>query len=201
MKGPAAVLRATAVMAIVLMAGNAAALQFSADVVNTARGSGSFNGKAYAADDKFRMEMAGMITITRMDKGVMWVIVPDQNLVMEQPIDMSKVIGATEKMPGEVERTLLGPETVGGRAANKYRIVYTDKGARATVIQWIDTASGIPLKTSSEDGSWTVEYRNLVVGSPDPSLFEIPAQYSRMQMPNMADMMRAAQAQQSDTQE
>lgn len=191
----ASVIGAAIILALSVAAGDAAALQFSADMVSTARGAGAINGKIYAADKKFRMETAGMVTITRMDKGVSWVIVPGQDLVMEQPIDMGKVAGATEKVPGEIERTLLGRETFDGRAADKYRIIYADKGARATMLQWIDVSSGIPLKTSSEDGAWTVEYRNLVVGPPDPSLFEIPARYSRTKMPDIAEIMRAAQAQ------
>ncbi len=174
------------------ISGNVSALDFSADMVSTVRGGGSFAGKTFVSGDKSRMEAAGAITITRIDRGVTWMIVPEQNMFIEQPIDVSKVAGVTDKIPGELERSLLGREAVGEISADKYRVAYTEKGRKVTVLQWIDPASGIPVKTASEDGGWSVEYKNLVVGAQPDSLFEVPQQYSKMVMPNVADMMAAA---------
>ena len=112
----------------------ALALDFSADMVNRSK-EGSFTGKIFAAKDKIRMEMAGAVTITRMDKNVAWVIMPEQKMYMEQPFDPEKIAGATEKMPGEIERALVGHDTIDGRAADKYRIGYTSNEARATELQ------------------------------------------------------------------
>ena len=170
----------------------ALALDFSADMVNTSK-EGSFTGKIFAAKDKIRMEMAGAVTITRMDKNVAWVIMPQEKMYMEQPFDPEKIAGATEKMPGEIERTLVGHDTIDDRAADKYRIVYTSNEARATVFQWVESASGIPLKTEAMDGSWSMEYKNLVIGAQSDSLFEIPAGYAKFVMPKMADVIRAAE--------
>jgi len=105
---------------------------------------------------------------------------------------VGKVAAATDKIPGELERNPVGRDTVDGRISDKYRVVYIEKGRETVVFQWIDTASGIPIKTASEDGSWSVEYNNLVVGKQPDSLFEVPPQYAKMGMPNMADMMAAA---------
>ncbi|MFA5146034.1 MAG: hypothetical protein WC515_01440 [Candidatus Omnitrophota bacterium] len=167
----------------------ALALDFSADMVSTTR-AGSFTGKIFAAKDKVRMDMAGAVTITRMDKDVAWVLMPQQNMYMEQKLDPERIAGATEKMPGEMERTLVGKDTVDGKMTDKYLIVYTSKEGRATVFQWIDPVSGIPLKTAAEDGSWSVEYRNLMVGAQDDSLFEIPSGYQKFAMPDISDMMK-----------
>lgn len=180
------------ILSAFICASGALALEFSADMVSTAKGGGSFSGKTFVSNDKVRMEAAGAITISRIDKGVTWVIVPEQNMFIEQPIDVSKVAGATDKVPGELERTSVGSEMVDGRAAEKYRVTYSDKGVRVTVFQWIDKASGIPVKTEAEDGSWSVEYRNLNTGKQPDSLFEVPPQYAGMKVPNMADMMAAA---------
>lgn len=171
----------------------ASALDFSADMVSTARGGGSFSGKMFVSGDKTRMEAAGAITITRIDKGVTWLIVPEQNMFIEQPLDVSRVAGATDKVPGEIERTPVGKDVIDGRAAEKYRVVYTEKGQRVTIFQWIDDATGVPIKTISEDGSWSVEYRNLNVGKQPDAIFEIPSQYAKSAMPDMAGMMAAAQ--------
>ena len=101
------------VLAGVVFSGAAMALDYSADMVSTTQ-EGSFNGKIYTAGEKIRMEMAGSITITRIDKNVVWVIMPAELMYMEQPFEPEKVAGATEKMPGEIERALLGREALDG---------------------------------------------------------------------------------------
>jgi len=179
---------------LLLISSVAHAFDFTADVVSEARGQ-QVNGKIYVAGNKVRMDMAGSASITRMDKGVAWVLMPQQLLYVEQPIDLEKVAGATEKMPGEVERTSLGPDMVSGRKATKYRIVYSAPAGQASVIQWVDDESKIPVKTAAEDGSWMMEYRNLKVGPQDASVFEVPPGYKKFSLPNMADMMRATQQQ------
>jgi hypothetical protein len=37
----------------------------------------------------------------------------------------------------------------------------------------------------SEDGQWTVDYKNINFGAQDPSLFEVPEGCQKMQMPMM----------------
>lgn len=179
------------VSALLMSASAVQALDFSADVVTTAGGQ-RMAGKIYVANDKVRMDIAGASTIARMDKQVSWVLMPQQSLYMEQPIDPERVAGATEKMPGEVERVALGPDTLDGRAVSKYRVTYASREGRATMIQWVDNDTSIPIKSAAENGSWTMEYRNLQTGAQDPSIFEIPAGYKKFAMPNMNDMMRAA---------
>lgn len=182
-------------LAIVIFMGCASAawaLDFSADVISTADGR-TFNSKIYVSNDKVRMEAAGTTTISRMDKKVVWVIMPQQNMYMEQMMNPERVPAATEKMPGEIERKLLGTDTVDGRAVEKYRVRYTSNGTEAAVLQWIDPKTKIPLKTASEDGKWVMEYKNLVVGPQPESFFNIPAGYKKFAMPDTKEMMRAAQ--------
>ena len=94
--------KATAlVIAIMLLpAGLAWALDFSADVISTTQGQ-SFKGKIYVSDEKVRMDTAGTSTITRMDKKVAWILMPSQNMYMEQPLSLEDVVGTAEKVPGE----------------------------------------------------------------------------------------------------
>ena len=168
------------------------AFDFSADMVNTAQGR-SFNGKIYVSNDKVRMNAAGTSTITRMDKKVAWVLMPGQNMYMEQPLSLENVAGATEKVPGELSRTLIGPDTIDGKAVNKYRVTYTSKDGESSMLQWIDPAINIPVKTAAEDGSWSVEYKNITVGAQPDSVFDLPAGYKKFVMPDMKEMMRSMQ--------
>lgn len=175
------------------LSGTAHALEFSADMVSKANGS-VVSGKMFVSQEKVRMEMAGMISITRIDKKTVYVIMPDQRMYMEQPFSPEKVAGATEKMPGEIKREYLGSESLNGRDSKKYKVSYEVEGRTSTVLQWIDDQSGIPVKTSSVDGSWSTELKNLRVASQDASLFETPEGYVKFAMPNMADMMKSAMA-------
>lgn len=183
-------LKALIFAAIIAISANAWAIDFSADMVSTGGGR-TFSGKMYVAGDKTRTEMAGAVTITRMDKEVAWVIMPGQDMYMEQPLNVQTMVSVSEKAPGEIERNFLGEEVVSGRAAKKYRVVYEAAVGREVVLQWVDNATGIPIKTSSEDGKWSVEFKNFSAGKQPDSLFEVPAGYKKFAMPDMSSMAGA----------
>jgi hypothetical protein len=153
---------------------------FSADMIVTS-GSNVSEGKIFVAKDKVRIEAPGSVLITRMDTRLTWVLMPEQKMYLEQPFNPKDMIGASDKIPGEVERKLIGPDTVDGKAANKYRVVYVDTegGGQSVVLQWITTDSNIPVKTVAEDESWAMEYRNVKMGAQGGSLFEIPSGYQK----------------------
>ncbi len=176
------------VLALVGFVTNLCAYDFSADVV-TKSGDQSFTGKMYVSGDKSRMEVAGSVTISDMGKKVVWILMPDQKMYMEQPINPEQTIGASEKAEGEIERKLIGPDTVDGKNTLKYLIKYSSKNGETSVYQWIDTGLNLPVKTSAADGSWSTEYKNISTGSPAPDLFIVPEGYKKMSMPNISDMM------------
>ena len=159
---------------------------FSADMVSTAR-QGSFPAKLYVSGDKSRMEMPGAISISRMDKKVTWMLMPEQKMYMEQPIDTRAAAGTQEKVDGEIERKAEGAEVVSGRNTTKYRVTFESNGKHESMFQWIDGSVNIPVKTAAIDGSWSTEFRNIRTGPQDGALFEIPAGYTKMSfaMPDM----------------
>lgn len=160
----------------------AAAFQgFSADIVS-AHGKQTMQGKIFVAGDKMRFETAGVVSITRMDKRVVWMLMPSEKMYMEQPFRPENVVPSSEPVAGEVERTLLGTETVNGQAANKYRITVQTDGKRHSFLQWLAVDSLLPLRTAAEDGSWWQEFRNIKEGVPDAALFELPAGYKKFSM-------------------
>ncbi|MFA5143772.1 MAG: hypothetical protein WC522_06365 [Candidatus Omnitrophota bacterium] len=178
----------------VLCAGVAYAYEFSTDVVTTAR-SERFSGKMYVSDGKVRMESPQAVTITNTEKKLVWVLMPSQNMYMEQPMNFQSVAGATEKAPGEIERTLIGPDTVNGRPVKKYRVRCSTPQGETEMFQWMDAGINMPVKTAAVDGSWSTEFRNLAVGPQAPGLFELPAGYKKFAMPNMNDIMNAMKEQ------
>lgn len=162
-----------------IFAGFVFAQEFSADIVSTTR-EGNFSGKIFVSKDKSRMEIPQSIIIARMDKKKAWVLMPQQMLYLEQPLNPENIVVSSEKMPGEIQRQLIGQETIDGKATNKYSVVYTLNNRQEKVLVWVTTDSNIPIKSQASDGSWTMEYKNLNIGKQPDSLFEIPPGYKNL---------------------
>jgi len=177
---------------IFLFTSIALAEDFSADMINTSRG-GIFQGKIFVTKDKMRMETPQSISITRMDRRVVWILMPKDKMYMEQPFDPSKAVATSEKVMGEIERKFIGKEIIDGRMTDKYQIVYNQNGNRATIFQWLAAGLKIPVKTAAADNSWIMEYKNIKIGSQPAALFEVPPDYQKFsyQMPSsMQDMLK-----------
>jgi len=181
-----------AVIISVCCALNACAADFSADIVNTAGGR-TTQGKIYMAGNKIRMETAEGVTITRMDKKVVWILMPGERMYMEQAFDQSKAPQTSESVTGEVERKKVGQETIEGKKADKYEIVYMADNKKETMYQWVLPEIKMPVKmvVPGKNG-WSMEYKNLKMGKQPDSLFEVPAGYEKfaMQMPSMKNMFK-----------
>lgn len=176
------------------------ALDFSSDMVSTANGQ-KHTSKIYMQAKKFRMETPEQpgYNIMRMDKNVMWMVMPDQKAYMEMKIDPSRQPRTEEKVEGEVSRKLIGSETIDGRATDKYEITYKDKEKTTKMYQWIAKDIKFPVKTAAIDGSWIMEYKNIKMGAQPDSLFEVPSGYEKMNMPSMKDAMGGMPKTEKDT--
>ena len=178
-------------IAMVVGWGVALAQEFSADLVSKV-GDTTVEGKVFIGKDKTRTEMGQMITIGRADKGVAWMLMSEQKQYMEQTYKPETLASAAEKFPNESERKLLGNESVHGKITEKYRISYEANGTKQIILQWIDPASKIAVKTAAEDGSFSTEYRNIKTGPQPAGLFELPEGYTKFVMPAMTDMKAGA---------
>jgi hypothetical protein len=171
-------------LSVFAFSGAALAADFSADVVTRAKGE-TFQSKMYFSKDKIRTEAEnrGMksISIVRLDKKVIWVIMPDQKMYMEMPLKEQETRGMTEKVAGETSRKKIGRETVNGIACDKYEVTHLNKstGKQATIFQWLSDDK-VPVKSAAVDGAWSTEMKNIRRAGQPASLFEVPAGYSRM---------------------
>ncbi len=166
--------------------------EYSADMEMTSNGKPQATGKVFQSGKKQRMEMAGSISITRLDKKVMWQLMPKQKSYMEMAIPEQN-IPATEK--GDVEMTEMGAETVNGVSATKYKVVSKADGKKGESFMWF-TKEGIMVKMEGQHEGKTVgsELKNLKIGKQDGSLFEIPDGYKSMGNP--MDMFASMQRKQ-----
>ena len=167
--------------------------EFSADMLMRSEGH-EMQSKTFISGDKIRSESMGQITIIRKDLNVMWMVMPQQNMYMENQIDLNTLARTSSMVSGEIERLPLGQETIDGQAADKFKVTYNAGQGPTTMLQWVGERH-VPVKMQAEDGSWSVDYKNIQFGPQPASLFEIPEGYQKMQMPNMADLMKQAAAQ------
>jgi len=171
---------------VLFFSGMASAFEFSADTITTMKDGQKVAGKMYFKPDKFRMDMKtneDMIMITRIDKKVIWNIMPKEKMYMELPFDLKNKPKVEEKYPGEIERKEVGRETIDGHPTTKYLITYKIDDKKNQVYQWLATDIKFPIKTAGIDGAWVQEFKNIKMGSQPNSLFELPAGYKKFQMP------------------
>jgi hypothetical protein len=174
--------------------------QFSADMRVTSR-KGTTNAKFFFGGHKIRMEMnaAGheSIMITDMDKKIVDTIMPQQQMYMEMSTEGAAASHRTPDwhmydpsnpcatMPG-TSCQKVGMEPINGRLCDKWQ--FTGKPGSSNRTEWIDQATGIPVKSLSADGDvW--EMLNIKMGPQDPGLFVIPPGYRKMDLGSMMQGM------------
>jgi hypothetical protein len=172
---------------LLLWAGLAQAAEFTATMITKAGGM-EIPGKVYVKGDKMRNEIAAAghtsIHIMRPDKKLVWIILPQQKAYMEMPISQEaqqKMMTLTEKQKAKM--TKVGTETIDGYNCDKYETTMDHQGKPMKVYTWIATDLGIPIKIVSQDGSFSMEYKDIKTGQVADSLFEAPQGYQKMKMP------------------
>jgi hypothetical protein len=180
--------------AVLALPGSGNAADFSADMVQTSS-MGTMKSKAFFKGSNFRQEMnfqgRKQVTIFRKDKGVVWVLMPEQMMVMEMPFSSQQNMAPVD--PDELEKMgtkkSLGKETVNGYMCSKY--LYTPKDpSLGTATYWIAEKLNFPIKIVSDgpSGQMVTEYRNIDEKQVSDALFEIPSGFQKMSMPMMPGM-------------
>lgn len=189
---------ALATPATVLAARNAGA-EYSADwSLETAEG--AMQGKIHVAGSKERREMVqegeSMVMILRPDKKSVWSLIPGERMYIEmKPGEKGSGEGDLSKY--DIEQTTVGQEVVNGVNTTKSKIILKEKPPKTGKMGgfWWTTREGIVVKIDAisveKQSKQRIksELKNLKVGRQDPALFEIPAGYSKMGMPDMGGVM------------
>lgn len=170
---------------------------FSADYTTaSADGNMHMTGKIHFSPPKMRMDVASageqggpmggnMSMIVDSSTQTSYMLVPQHRMYMEFHGDKNSSL--MPRMP-RVETTAdpcaarqdavckkLGTETVNGRTCDKWEL--TEKSGN-TETYWIDQKLHFPIKTQA--GDVTTEFTNIKEGPQDPSLFQIPEGYQKM---------------------
>jgi len=169
---------------------------FSADMKSTLSRSGvTSNGKIYFSPPKIRIDTNshGQDSVMIIDASTKttYMLRPQQHLYMELHADpknpsaqrtpsAAPSYDAAHPCPADATCKKTGTETVNGRTCDDWEMTT----ARGTTKMCIDQKLLYPIRTVAKDGAFT-ELSNVKEGKPDPSLFEIPAGYRKMDMGSM----------------
>jgi len=165
---------------------------YSADIV-TETPDGTHQSRIYSTGTKQRMEMneegQEVINIIRIDKKVIWTLMPDQKMYMEMPLTRLREDIATRLKDPDVkmEKKFLANENVDGHPSKKYHVAMSRDGKReGSGFLWEATdLNNFPVKWQEEDKKTTVTWKNIKLGNVPDSVFEVPAGYQKMNMPGM----------------
>ncbi len=171
-------------------------VEFSADSTMESQGM-VMTAKIHHAANKERMEMnlgdgKRSTMIMRMDKGVSWMLMPEQQMYMEMSMAEGKK-KSQDYRDCSVQQKPAGAETVNGVRTSRYKVVMSCPDETTfDGTMWV-TKENIVMKLDTVakggDGSVGVkmELKNLKIARQDPKLFEVPAGYQKMNLGGMFD--------------
>ncbi len=161
---------------------------FSADQVQIT-GKRTKTGKVYSDGKAVRVEALDAkgqqsITILRPDQKAVWVLTPASKTYMDMGgIGSASMDLAASAKDAKIQREPLGSEQVGEYHCDKYRVQTTWEGHTYISLEWdARELDGFPVKQADEKGGWSKEYQNVKLGPQDPSLFEIPSDYKKIDL-------------------
>ncbi|MBE0604588.1 MAG: DUF4412 domain-containing protein [Deltaproteobacteria bacterium] len=212
-KGKGIVILGAWMAAIVFLPGAVFAAGFSQPTVeysadrHMGTGEGGMSMKVYSAPGKERMEMekGEAVNIMRMDKKLMWTLMPAQKQYMEHKFSEQPEGKRTkgDYNDCDVRQTDAGKETVNGFPTRKMKVEISCPGnEKNTGTIWL-TKEDIPIKMEvSKAGApkkdvVRIELKNLKIGKQDPKLFEVPAGYALMTIPSLGNIQQMMREQQS----
>jgi hypothetical protein len=179
-----------------------AQVEFSAEIVDLQKPGTPTLAKIYFAKDKMRIESeaapahGGGVIIVNYATQTGIVLMTPQHIYMEMPAqaqsqrmayasaffqagDVGNACGDWQKMGHQGNSCRkVGSETVNGRSTVKYE---TTNASGEVGHFWLDPKLRFPVKWQGKSNSG--ELRNIQDGAQPPSLFEIPAGFTKLQIP------------------
>jgi hypothetical protein len=136
---------------------------------------------ASAAATLKKIGMAEVISIIRPDKKLVYVIYPDQRVMLTMPLPKEDYEGS-DKAP-KLSKTELGKETIDGHPCVKNRVVITDSaGQTVEAVTWDATDLKdlpIQIQTQEKDSTSLVRFKQIQFARPAVGLFEPPSGFTQ----------------------
>ena len=185
---------ALAAVCVLLLPGALPAAEFTADFTRRSGDEEGEKSKVYLKGKLRREEISEdgqlqSVMIVRADRGVIWNLIPDENMYIEMPIGagLKGDFENTEDLEKSSAKTPLGRETVSGYdcEVNEYAHHNPSQGVITT---WYSDKLEYPVRiriTLPGEDSLIMEYANIKPGEVPDSMFDIPAGYQKMAIPGM----------------
>jgi uncharacterized protein DUF4412 len=164
----------------------AAAADYSADLESVSP-VGTITSKVYVRDNLQRMEMSAAgkqaVMILRGDKKVVWMLMPENRLYVEMPMDPRRdFLPPFNALNVRMEKDLVGEENVDGHRAKKYHVNVQRNGKmeRSGFVWEAADLDGLTVRFQTEDKSTTMTWKNIKRDGAESSIFDIPEGYKKI---------------------
>ena len=130
--------------------------------------------------------MAEVVSIIRPDKGVVYVMYPDQRMLLKMPLPKEELEATDQSV--KISKKKLGKETINGHPCVKNRVTVTDgsgKTVEATTWEASDLKDlPIQIETQEADSVSTVRFNQVDFARPAEAYFEPPSGFTQYDNPN-----------------
>jgi hypothetical protein len=174
-------------------------VQFSAVMVQTLPEQKTMTMKIYVGDGVMRTETTHddqtRINIVDTKNHVAWMLNPAKKEYVEMrgPAPTGGAAPSRPPLPDEANSpcqqhredfrcTKLGEETINGRRLQKWEFATTQGGQTMRSLVWIDPRLRTPVRQEFP-GGYVSELRDIQEGPQPPSLFQVPKDYTKIDMP------------------
>lgn len=154
----------------------------------TRAGGQTIPGKIFLKGEKTRVEVEVIgqkgITILRPDRKLMYIILPPQKAYLEAPL--TSEAGRNALCLAEEDQAglkIIGTETLEGYICDKYEGTYQEQGKSGKFFLWMARELKRPIKMVTEDGSVSVELRQIRQEPLAEALFEPPPGFRLLKFP------------------
>jgi hypothetical protein len=131
-----------------------------------------------------QMGMDKMVSISRPDKKVTYMVYPNLKAYAEMP--MSEQQTAAMGKDVKIEKTSLGKETINGHPCEKNKVVLTDDQGAHEILVWNATdLHDFPAQMQMTESGSTVliAFKDIKLDQPNAALFETPAGLTKYDSP------------------
>ncbi len=188
-----------AAAAVILLPLAAAAQQFSADQVSRDNSGQIHKGKVYFANGKLRLEPAKggrpnepdfiLSDLSAQVEDMVFLAqhtyIERSGPIVQQDTKYFQVGNPCQRNTGSADAGTckkLGAETVNGRTTERWEVAQTVRGQTVTAYLWIDPRLNAIVREQAL--GFDIQLENIKEGSQPASLFQLPAGYRKIVIPN-----------------
>jgi Domain of unknown function (DUF4412) len=130
----------------------------------------------------------GAVQIFRYDSKVMWQLMPSEKMYMEHSMAQNK---GNDPSQWDYVETVMGEEVMNGVKVTKYKTIATSTdGKKYGGFSWrtkegISIKSDLLYKEGNEKKRMMTELKNLKISRQDPQLFDVPKDFTKIDMAGM----------------